>query len=132
MPVIHEKYFQLLIVTGRYDQAEKYVDKAIKRYPANIYYQIDKGLVYEQKNAKDDAKKYYEKLIGEFSDDPFKVRIAAQHFTKYQQFGYALEIYSQSRKKLNDPLAYSIQMAREIFTRFPTASNNGCSGFDLN
>lgn len=111
IPLIHEKYFQLLIVTGKYDQAEKYVDKAIKLYPANIYYQIDKGLVYEQKNAKEEAKKYYEKLIAEFSDDPFKVRIAAQHFTKYQQYGYALEIYRQGRKKLNDPLAYSIQMA---------------------
>jgi len=109
--LIHDKYFQLLLITGKYDQAEKYIDKAIKHYPANIYYQIDKGLIYDQQNAKEEAKKYYEKLIEDFSNDAFKVRIAAQHFTRYQQYAYALEIYRQSRKKLNDPLAYSIQMA---------------------
>lgn len=111
IPLIHEKYFQLMIMTGRFDEAEKYVDKAIKRYPGNLYYQIDKGYIYQQKNDKIVAKKYYDKLISDISSDPFKVRIASQHFSKYQQYEYALETYAQSRKHLNDPLAYSIQMA---------------------
>lgn len=111
IPLIHEKYFQLMIMTGRFDEAEKYVDKAIKRYPGNLYYQIDKGYIYQQKNDKIVAKKYYDKLISDISSDQFKVRIASQHFSKYQQYEYALETYAQSRKHLNDPLAYSIQMA---------------------
>ncbi len=111
IPLIHEKYYQLMITTGKFDEAEKYIDKAIKRYPSNIYYQIDKGLIYQQKNNKTEAKKYFEKLISDLSNDPFKVRVAAQHFTKNQQYDYAAELYLQSRKKVNDPLAYSIQMA---------------------
>jgi tetratricopeptide (TPR) repeat protein len=111
IPLIHEKYFQLMIMTGKFEEAAKYIDKAIKRYPANLYYQIDKGYVYQQKNEKVEAKKYFDKLIAEISTDPFKVRIASQHFTKYQQYDYALETYRQSRKHLNDPMAYSIQMA---------------------
>jgi tetratricopeptide (TPR) repeat protein len=111
IPLIHEKYLQLMIMTGKFDEAVKYIDRAIKRYPANLYYQIDKGFIYQQKNDKAEAKKYYDKLISEISSDPFKVRIASQHFTKYQEYEYALETYRQSRKHLGDPMAYSIQMA---------------------
>jgi tetratricopeptide (TPR) repeat protein len=111
IPLIHERYFQLMLMTGRFDQAEVYIEQAIKKYPANLYYQIDKGLIYEQKNDKDRSIKYFEKLIADISDDPFKVRVASQHFTKQQLFDYALLIYQASRKKMNDPTAYSIQMA---------------------
>jgi tetratricopeptide (TPR) repeat protein len=111
IPLIHERYFQLMLMTGRFDQAEVYIEQAIKKYPANLYYQIDKGLIYEQKNDKDRSRKYFEKLIEDISDDPFKVRVASQHFTKQQLFDYALLIYQASRKKMNDPTAYSIQMA---------------------
>jgi len=111
IPLIHERYFQLMLMTGRFDQAEVYIEKAIKKYPSNLYYQIDKGLIYDQKNNKEQSRKYFEKLIEDISDDPFKVRVASQHFTKQQLFDYALLIYQASRKKMNDPTAYSIQMA---------------------
>lgn len=111
LPLIHENYFQLMLMTGEFERAEKYIVRAIKRYPSNLYYQIDKGLIYVQKNEKNEAKKYYDNLIAQISDDPFKVRIAAQHFSKNQQLDFAIETYRQSRKKMNDPYAYSIQMA---------------------
>jgi len=111
IPQIHERYFQLLLITGDFDKAEKYVDKAIKQYPTNLFYQIDKGLIYNQLNQKQLAKKYYDGLMATWSDDPFKVRVAAQHFIRLQQYDNAIEIYIQSRKKLNNPYEYSIQMA---------------------
>lgn len=111
VPLIHENYFQLMLMTGKFDVAEKYINNAIKRYPANLFYQIDKGLIYVQMNNSSQTKNYFEKLIDNFSDDPFKARIGAQHFTKIRQYEYAIETYSQSRKKINDPMAYSIQMA---------------------
>ena len=111
IPLIHNNYFQLMLMTGRFDKAETYINKAIKRYPSNLYYQIDKGLIYVQKNNSLEAKKYFDNLIATISEDPFKVRITAQHFSKNQQLEYALETYRQSRKKMNDHFAYSIQMA---------------------
>lgn len=111
IPLIHENYFQLMLITGRFTEAQAYIDKAIKRNPSDLYYQIDKGLIYAQSNNKAEQKKYYDKLIDQLSDDPFKARVAAQEFTKNQQFEYAIELYKQSRKKLNDPNAYSIQLA---------------------
>ncbi len=111
IPLIHDNYFQLMLMTGRFDEAEKYIDKAIKKYPSNLFYQIDKGLIYVQMNNTAQTKKYFDKLIDNFSNDSFKARISAQHFTKIRQYEYAIETYAQSRKKINDPMAYSIQMA---------------------
>lgn len=111
IPLIHENYFQLMLMTGKFDQAEKYIDKTIKRYPSNLYYQIDKGLIYLQNNKASEADKYFDNIIDQISEDQFKVRIAAQHFSKNQQLEYALETYRRSRKKMDEPLAYSIQMA---------------------
>ncbi len=111
IPQIHERYFQLLLITGEFDKAEKYVDKAIKQYPTNLFYQIDKGLIYLQLNEKQQAKKYYDGLISSWSEDPFKVRVAAQHFIRLQQYDNAIDLYQQSRKKINNPYEYSIQMA---------------------
>jgi tetratricopeptide (TPR) repeat protein len=111
IPLIHESYFDLLLINGKLDEAEKYINKAIKRYPADLNFQIDKGIIYARKNDKGEEKKYYDRLIEQISDDQFKVRIAAQQFTRNQQFEYALETFSKSRKKLDDPYAYSIQMA---------------------
>lgn len=111
IPLIHANYFQLMLMTGRFDNAEKYIDKVIKQYPSNLYYKIDKGLIYIQKNNKAAETKYFKFLIDKISQDPFKVRIAAHHLSKNQQHEYALEAYRQSRKKTNDPFAYSLQMA---------------------
>ena len=111
IPLIHTNYFQLMLMTGKFDNAENYIEKAIKKYPSNLYYQIDKGLIYIEKNNKSAETKYFEILIDKISNDPFKVRIAAHHFSKNRQHEYALETYRQSRKKMNDPFAYSIQMA---------------------
>jgi tetratricopeptide (TPR) repeat protein len=111
IPLIHERYFQLMMMTGRFEEAEDYVQRAIKKYPTNLYYKIDLGKVYEQKNEKGKAKQYFEKLINEVAEDPFKVRVVSQHFTKQQLFEYALLAYETGRKQMNDPGAYAIQMS---------------------
>ncbi|MCG8307295.1 MAG: tetratricopeptide repeat protein [Cytophagales bacterium] len=111
IPLIHESYFQLMLMTGNFQQAENYIERAIKRYPSNLYYKIDKGLIFVQQNKNEEAKKYYDRLINQISEDPFKVRIAAQHFSKNQQLEFAAETYRQSRKSMDDPTAYAIQMA---------------------
>lgn len=111
IPQIHERYFQLLLITGEIDKAGKYIDKAIKQYPSNLFYQIDKGLIFLQLNEKQQAKKYYDGLISSWAEDPFKVRVAAQHFIRLQQYDNAVDIYLTSRKKLNNPYEYSIQLA---------------------
>ena len=41
--IIHTQYFALLIQLNQFQKATKYIDKAIKSYPKNPNYKIDKG-----------------------------------------------------------------------------------------
>ncbi len=111
IPQIHNNYFKILLNTGRFDEAEKYIDKVLKNYKDNTYYLIDRGLIYVQKNEKEKEKAYYDNLIKSLSDDEFQVRIAAQHFARNQLYEYALDTYLLARKKQHNPHIYSLQLA---------------------
>jgi len=111
IPQIHNNYYRILLNTGRFDEAEKYINRVLKIYKNNTYYLVDRGLIYVQKNEKEKEKAYYNDLIKKLSEDEFQVRIAAQHFARNQLYEYSLEMYLTARKKLKDPYAYSLQLA---------------------
>jgi len=111
IPLIHQQYFKLLINTGRTEEAEKYINRVIKKFPSNINYQIDKGLIYREQNDKEKEKHYYRDLIDKISNDPFLVQVAAQRMIQHQLIEYSLETYEAGRKKSDNPNQYAIQMA---------------------
>ncbi len=111
IPLIHQNYFKLLINTGRTEEAEKYIDKVIKKFPSNINYYIDKGLIFREKNEEEKERKYYKKLIENISSDPFMVQVAAQRMIQHQMYEYALETYKAGRKKSGNQSQYAVQMA---------------------
>ncbi len=111
IPLIHNNYYRILLNTGRFDEAEDYILKVLKKYPGNPYYQIDRGLIFVQKNQKEKEKAYFTQLIEEMVDEEFQIRVAAQHFARNQLYEYALQVYALSRKKQRDPYMYSLQMA---------------------
>ncbi len=111
IPLIHQNYFKLLINTGRTEEAEKYINKVIKKFPSNINYRIDKGLIYREQNDEEKEKKYYRDLIDEVSGDPFLLQVAAQRMIQHQLLEYALETYKAGRKKSGNDSQYAVQMA---------------------
>ena len=56
---IHSQYFNLLINTGRFDEADKYMKDVLKKFPDNINYQIDKGLVWVNSGSETKATTYF-------------------------------------------------------------------------
>ncbi len=111
IPLIHQNYFKLLINTGRTEEAEKYIDKVIKKFPSNINYRIDKGLIYREQNDDKKERQYYNSLIDNISGDPFLIQVAAQRMIQHQLIEYSLETYKAGRKKSGNPNQYAIQMA---------------------
>jgi tetratricopeptide (TPR) repeat protein len=111
LPLIHQNYFKLMITTGRFDEAEAYLDRLIRRYPDNFYYQVDKGLLYRERNQKDLEQAHFDGLVRGVGSDPGRVRMYTQYLLQVQLYEYAIEAYKESRRQLNDPDAYAIQMA---------------------
>jgi len=111
IPLIHHNYYKILLNTGRFEEAEKYINRVLKIYEDNVYYLIDKGLIHVQKNEKEKELQYYDELLKKFENSQEKMRIAAQHFARNQLYEYSLQVYLIARKKLRDPYAYSLQLA---------------------
>jgi len=82
-----------------------------KRYPDNIYYLLDLGLVYASQGNQVKADNYYKKVINSIKSDNYKVRIASQYFVNKQLMSNAILTYQEARKAGKNPLAYSLDLA---------------------
>ncbi|MGL1884889.1 MAG: hypothetical protein OCD76_00130 [Reichenbachiella sp.] len=111
IPGIHNNYFNLLLSTNDYKSAEKYIRRAQKYYPTNIYYKIDEGIVYSASGNEEAADEKFIEVIESISDNQFLTRTAAQYFTNRQQTAYALKTYQIGRKASNDPTLFSLELA---------------------
>jgi len=111
IPIIHRNYFDLLLSTGDFKTAEKYIDEIIKSNPNNIYYIIDKGLLFKSSNDQDKEENYYKKVFNEIKDDDRSTRQAAQYLIGKQKLNYAEELYLMARNEQKDPYRYAIELA---------------------
>ena len=63
IPIIHKNYFDLLLSLEDLKTAERYIDDVIRLRPDNIYYTIDKGLLYTRTGEVDKESNYYRKIF---------------------------------------------------------------------
>jgi tetratricopeptide (TPR) repeat protein len=109
--LIHNNYFDLLLIQGDFDQATKYIDRRIKENPGNNFFLVDKGLILKRKGEREQESDYFKKLIKDISTDEYQTRLVAQYFIKKQMFDYAQQVYILSRSVLNNPDLYALELA---------------------
>ena len=63
IPLIHNNYFNVLINTQDYKLAEKYISKLIRQFPDNIFYKIDKGILFTRMGNLELADKNFKGII---------------------------------------------------------------------
>lgn len=112
IPQIHSNYFELLLDLKEFNDASKYLTNVIKRYPTNLYYVLDRGLLYRETGDKERMNTYYIRLItDDIRYDNYKTRIAAQYFLNNQLTEFTIIAYKEGRNASNDPNAYSLELA---------------------
>ena len=65
IPQIHSNYFELLLDLKAFNDASKYLTNVIKRYPTNLYYVLDRGLLFRESGDKERMNTYYIRLISD-------------------------------------------------------------------
>ncbi len=111
IPLIHKNYFEILLSTNDYQTAERYIDKNIKDFPNNVFYAVDKGLIFGRQGKVQKEKEYYNKLIDEIKKDERKLRMTAQYFIRNQKLDYGIQLYEAGRTIHKDPLIYAVELA---------------------
>ncbi len=109
--LIHNNYFFLMLESADYDKADKYLKRLIKKYPDNLYYRLDLGVLLLKTDGESKARQYIEGLINDIKLDTYLVGIAADYFVNKQLATYAIETFKQSRMALNNPYVFSLEMA---------------------
>ncbi len=111
IPNIHTAYFNLLIKTGKYNQAEKYINKVLRTFPQFVNYHIDKGLIYKNQAKQKEADIQFRKIIDDLKKEKFDVARTAQFFYRAGLTDYAIEAYKIGRKKEKDKTRYALDLA---------------------
>ncbi len=109
--LIHSNYYNLLITTKQYSQAEKYLKRVLKYYNNNAIYRIDYALIFKETGDLTKYEKEIDKLISEVKSDRHRMRLTAQNFIRKQIPDKALKLYKQSRKEKGDKYQYSLELA---------------------
>ncbi len=111
IPNIHTAYFNLLITTGKYNQAEKYINKVLRTFPQFVNYHIDKGLIYKNQAKQKEADNQFSKIIDGVKKEKFDVTRTAQFFYRAGLTDYAIDTYKIGRKKAKDKTQYALDLA---------------------
>lgn len=111
IPLIHNNYFFLLMEMKEYKYAEKYIKRLVKKFPNNLYYQLDQGLLYNNRGDQDQATDYFNKLISRISSDGYRTRITAEYFVSKRLTAFGIKTFEEGRKAIRNEYAYSLEMA---------------------
>lgn len=111
IPLIHSNYFDLLISSKEFKEAERYIKKNIKLFRGNVYYKIDYGILLLATTKEDDARKQFEGIVESIKKDQYRLRITAQYFVQKQLRDWALRAYQVGRKASNNDAAYALELA---------------------
>ncbi|WP_239020930.1 tetratricopeptide repeat protein [Pontibacter arcticus] len=102
---VYPEYLKTLLAQRNYKEAEKLVKKTIKRYPGNVAYEVDLGLVYQAAGNEAAAAKHFDKLIVQLK--PEQTIVLASVFMQHQLYDYAEKTYLRSRELTKNPLEYN-------------------------
>lgn len=109
--LIHNNYLYILLESADYRTAEKYLTKVMRRFPDNLYYELDMGLIYWTQDERDLSDVWFTEIIKNNAADAYKTRITAQYFVSKQLTDYAIQTFTTARRTMGNPYVYSLEMA---------------------
>ncbi|MEQ8925126.1 MAG: tetratricopeptide repeat protein, partial [Fulvivirga sp.] len=111
IPLIHNNFYFLLLETANYNDAEKYIKKLIKRFPENLYYKLDLGLLIFTEEGENQSDIYFKNVIDDIKYDNYLVSITADYFVNKKLTQYAVLTFTEGRQALNNPYLFSLELA---------------------
>lgn len=98
-------YFNALLKTRKYPEAEKLARTMLQQQPGNLGYQICLGKVYQESGQQDKAQKIFNSVIADLPKDENKIRYYISYLYRFQAYDLAITAFLQARQVVsNDQL----------------------------
>lgn len=111
IPAIHNNYLNLLLETGRYKEAEDYVERVLRKVDDRISYRVDLGIVYIRSGDLQKADKYLKALIKNSLSDIYRTKSISDYLAAHNLPDYAIWALQELRQSMGNPTAFTLEMA---------------------
>jgi tetratricopeptide (TPR) repeat protein len=109
--LIYNNYFNLLLETGSYDEAQAYVKRNQKRDPENIQYRLDQGFIFVKAGDLNKADRYFKEQISINKNHVQRIKMFAEYFSSRSLYEYGVTALTESRNSLGNPYLFSLDLA---------------------
>lgn len=109
--LIAGNYLTLLKSLAEYDQAEKFLQKAIKTFPSNIQFQANLASVYSESGNLDKLDNYLKQLRKDLRSNPFQLSLLGQYLANEQLYNEAILFFKDSREVRDNPTVHALELA---------------------
>ncbi|MEO9872409.1 tetratricopeptide repeat protein [Ekhidna sp.] len=109
--LIAGNYLTLLKTIGGYEQAENFLKKSIRSFPANMQFQAQLAGIYQESDQLDKLDNYIKNLRKISGSNPFQLSILAQYLANEQLYSEAILFLKDSRKVRDNPTVHALELA---------------------
>ena len=110
IPFVHTPYFNLMIDMGKFNEAEDYVEKLIRK-DDKLSYRLDLGVLYFRSGNLPKAEKYLTTLIKAQGDDIYKLKTSSDYLASKNLTEYAVMALKQARIASDNESVYALELA---------------------
>jgi tetratricopeptide (TPR) repeat protein len=110
IPFVHNPYFNLLIDMGKFNEAEDYLEKLIRK-DDKITYRLDLGILYFRSGNLPKADKYLTGIIKAQGPDTYKLKTISDYLASKNLTDYAVIALQQARHLNENQNIYSLELA---------------------
>ena len=103
-------YFNTLLKSKRYEEAEKAIKKLPKQGPAALKYEVTLGRAYKEEGQQENAAKTFDHVINSLPKEESAIRDLANDLYQLEEFDMAIRVFVQGRKILNDEKLFTYEL----------------------
>ncbi len=111
IPFIFKNYNQCLEKLKQTSEQEKFLKKAVKKFPGTFAYPIELAKFYKRLPKPEDEKETLEDLAQLVEGNPIQTESAAKNAIAAGYEEWAISLFERSRKKLKDNQLYRLELA---------------------
>ncbi|WP_374950532.1 tetratricopeptide repeat protein [Mucilaginibacter sp.] len=106
----YQQYTSALLTLKKYDEAEAATKKMIRKHAGVSEYVVSLGAIYSQQGNDGKADALYTELIKNLKPDQNEITLLASQFYQNANADYAIRIFMQGRKILNNDALFSFEL----------------------
>lgn len=103
-------YFNALLKSKQYQEAEKVTKKLIRQQPASLKYEIALGRIYKEEGQQDNAAKTFDHILSNLPKDEAAIREIANNLYQIEEYDVATRVFQQGRQTLGNPGAFTFEL----------------------